>query len=116
MSGSTFAVTPKLPAMLQGTFPIVVTKSGLSYTISYGGAPAGSVTLRQFISAVAILYNLNPLFAAINANANDASFIQFYTGGLVAPGDPIVVLATTVFALTAGQASALFTLAATLPD
>ena len=115
MSGSTFAVTPKLPAQLIGISPIVVTKSGLSYTIALGSGATGAVTKAQWFEAVASLYNMNTLFAAVSVNANTAAWIQWYAGSTVAPNDAIALLTQTTFALNASQMSALFALAATLP-
>jgi hypothetical protein len=114
MSGTSFAVQPTLPAQLTGVYPIVITKAGLSYTISYAAGVPGTVTRRQWLSAVAALYNGNTLFASINANANDPAFIQYYAGYGVAPGDVLALKTQTVFGLTAIQMSALFTYAATL--
>jgi len=113
MSGVQFGVTPKLPAQITGVAPIVVTKSGLAYTISMG-APVGSVTKRQWFEAVASLYNMNTLFVAVSANANDPAWIQWYAGYYVAPADYIANLTQATFALTAAQMTTLFTLAGTL--
>ena len=115
MSGVPFAVTPKLPAMLTGTFPIIVTKSGLNYNISYNNTLPGSTTRRQFFEAVSTLYNMNTLYTAVNSNANDPSWIQFYTSNFIAPGDPLAVLTQATFSLSAVQMAALFNLAASLP-
>ena len=115
MSGSTFAVTPKLPAQLIGISPIIVTKNGLSYTIALGSSAPGAVTKAQWFEAVASLYNMNSLFAAVSVNANTAAWIQWYAGSTVAPNDAIALLTQTTFALNASQMSALFALAATLP-
>ena len=115
MSGSTFAVTPKLPAQLIGIPPIIVTKNGLSYTIALGSGAPGAVTKAQWFEAVASLYNMNSLFAAVSVNANTAAWIQWYAGSTVAPNDAIALLTQTTFALNASQMSALFALAATLP-
>jgi len=115
MSGSTFAVTPKLPAQLIGISPIVVTKSGLSYTIALGSGAAGSVTKAQWFEAVASLYNMNALFTAVSVNANSAAWIQWYTDSTVAPNDAISMLTAATFALNTSQVAALFALAATLP-
>lgn len=115
MAGPTFGIAPKLPAQLIGISPIKVTKSGLSYTISLGGGTAGAVTKAQWFEAVAQLYNMNVLFAAISANANAPAWIQFYAGSSVAPGDALSTATEVAFALTAPQLSAVFALAATLP-
>jgi len=113
MSGTQFAVTPKLPAQITGVAPIVVTKSGLAYTISLG-APVGSVTKRQWFSAVATLYNLNTVLAAVNANANDPAWIQWNAGYTVAPADYVANITQSSLALTSLQMTNLFTLAGTL--
>ena len=115
MSGSTFAVTPKLPAQLIGISPIVVTKSGLTYTIALGSGTTGAVTKAQWFEAVAQLYNMNTLFSAVSANANSAAWIQWYAGSSVSPGDAISTLTMATFALNTSQIAALFALAATLP-
>lgn len=114
MSGISFAVTPSLPATLTGVYPIVVTKSGLSYTISLGGGSSGAVTRRQWFEAVAQLYNMNTLYTSISANANDPAWIEFYTAYSVVPGDTLALFTQATFALTSVQMNALFALAATL--
>lgn len=113
MSGTRFGVTPQLPAQLTGVYPIVVTKSGLSYTIAFAAGLAGTVTKKQWFEAVALLYNMNTLFAAVAANANDPAWIQFYGGYGVTSGDALSTLTQTTFALTDLQLAALFALAAT---
>lgn len=116
MSGTRFGVTPQLPAQITGVYPIVVTKAGLAYTISFGYAPlAATVTRRQWFSAVAQLYNMNTLATAVNADMNDAAAIQYYAGYGVTPGDDLAILTQSTFALTDAQMEALFTLAATKP-
>lgn len=114
MSGIKFGVSPQIPSQITGVYPIVVTKSGLSYIISYGSGLAGTVTRRQWFEAVATLYNMNTLFAAVSADANNAAWIQFYAGYGVTSGDALSTLTQTTFGLTSTQLSALFTLAATL--
>jgi hypothetical protein len=116
MSGTRFGVTPQLPAQITGTYPIVVTKSGLAYVISFGYAPlAATVTRRQWFSAVAQLYNMNTLATAVNADMNVAASIQYYAGYGVTPSDDLATLTKSTFALTDAQMEALFTLAATKP-
>ena len=115
MSGSQFAVTPKLPATLIGVSPITVTKSGLTYTISFVTGGVGTVTRRQFFEAVAALYNMNTLFTAVSADANNAAWIEFYTSFSVAPGDPLALLTQSTFSLSSIQMNALFVYAATQP-
>ena len=114
MAGSTFGVMPQIPAQITGVYPIVVTKSGLAYQIAYGTSVAGTVTRRQWFEAVATLYNMNTLYAAVAADWNNAASIQFYAGYGVTSGDALSNLTQTTFALTATQLSALFTLAASL--
>lgn len=114
MSGSKFGVTPKLPAQLTGTYPIVVTKSGLSYNISFGSS-ADTVSKRQWFGAVATLYNMATLFAAITADPSQPVWWQFYGGSNVQPGDPLALQTQTTFSLSATQMTNLFNLAATLP-
>lgn len=114
MSGTVFAVQPTLPAQLTGTYPIVVTKTGLTYNIAWAMGSTGSVTKRQWFEAVATLYNMNTLYAAVMANAGDATWIQFQAGYTVEPGDLLATLTQTTFGLGAAQMSALFTLAVTL--
>jgi hypothetical protein len=114
MSGTQFAVQPTLPAQLTGVYPIVVTKSGLAYTISYGTGVAGTVTRKQWFEAVAALYNMNTLYAAVNADQNNSATIQYYSGYGVAPGDALALLTQSTFSLNATQMSALFTYAGTL--
>ncbi len=109
-----FAVTPKLPAQLTGTLPIIVTKTGLSYNISYSSAVAGSVTRRQMFDAVATLYNMNTLYAAVPMNANDPIWTEFWAGTMVAPGDTLALFIQTTFALTDAQMTTLFALAGTM--
>jgi hypothetical protein len=114
MAGSPFGVQPQIPAQITGVYPIVVTKSGLAYQIAYGVGQAGTVTRRQWFEAIATLYNMNTLFAAVAADMNDPATIQFYAGYGVTSGDDLSNLTQTTFALNATQLAALFTLAATL--
>ena len=114
MSGTKFGVTPQLPAQLTGIYPIVVTKAGLAYTIAFAAGLAGTVTKKQWFEAVALLYNMNTLFTAVSANANDPAWIQFYGGYGVKSGDALSTLTQTTFSLNSVQLAALFTLAATL--
>jgi hypothetical protein len=114
MSGTRFAVTPQLPAQITGIYPIVVTKSGLAYTIAFASGLVGTVTKKQWFEAVALLYNMNTLFTAVAADANDPAWIQFYGGYGVTSGDALSTLTKTTFALNDAQLAALFTLAATL--
>ena len=114
MSGTKFAVTPQLPASIVGIFPIVVEKAGLAYTISFESGVAGTVTKKQWFEAVALLYDMNTLFTAVAADANDPAWIQFYGGYGVTSGDALSTLTQTTFTLTSVQLAALFALAATL--
>jgi hypothetical protein len=114
MSGNKFAITPKLPAQLTGTAPIVVTKSGVAYNISFG-AMTGSVSKRQFFGAVSTRYSMTTLFAAITANPESNVWWQFYGGSYIVPGDPIAALTQSTFSLTNAQMANLFALAETLP-
>jgi hypothetical protein len=114
MSGFHFAVTPTIPAQITGVYPIVVTKSGLAYQISFAYT-TGTVTRRQWFAAVAQLYNMNTLATAVNADMNDPASIQYYAGYGVASGDALATLTKSTFALTDAQMEALFTLAATKP-
>ncbi len=113
MSGTRFGVTPQLPAQITGVYPIVVSKSGLAYTISFGYA-VGTVTRRQWFEAVAQLYNMNTLATSINADMNVPASIQYYAGYGVTPGDALAVFTKAALGLNDAQVSALFTLAATL--
>ncbi len=113
MSGIKFGVTPQVPAQITGLYPIVVTKNGLAYSISFGYA-TGTVTRRQWFEAVAQLYNMNTLYAAVVADWNNAATIQFFAGYGVTPGDDLATFTQTALALTSGQIDALFALAATL--
>jgi hypothetical protein len=113
MSGNVFSVSPQVPAEITGVYPIVVTKSGLAYEIAYGTGVSGTVTRRQWFSAVAISYNMNTLFAAVAADMNDPATIQFYAGYGVTTGDALSNLTQTTFGLSATQLAALYTLAAT---
>jgi len=113
MSGTKFGVTPLLPAQITGIYPIVVDKSGLSYTISFG-YETGTVTRRQWFEAVAQLYNMNTLATAVNADMNDPASIQYYAGYGVTPGDDLSAFTKTALGINDVQLSALFTLAATL--
>jgi hypothetical protein len=114
MAGSPFGVMPQIPAQITGTYPIVVTKSGLAYNISYGSGVAGTVTRRQWFEAVAALYNMNTLFAAVAADMNDPATIQFYAGYGVTSGDALFNLTQTTFVLNATQMAALLAYAANL--
>jgi hypothetical protein len=113
MSGTRFGVTPQLPAQITGIYPIVVSKAGLAYTISFG-YDVGTVTRRQWFEAVAQLYNMNTLATSVNADMNNAASIQYYAGYGVTPGDALSALTKTSLGLNDAQLSALFTLAATL--
>ena len=108
-----FGVTPQIPAQITGTYPIVVTKSGLAYNISFAYALDVTVTRRQWFLAVAQLYDMNTLYTAVSADMNDTASIQFYSGFGVAPGDPLANLTQATFSLSAAQMDALFALAAT---
>jgi hypothetical protein len=116
MAGPPFAVTPQIPAQITGVYPIIVSKTGLAYTISFAAGLVGTVTKRQWFEAVATLYDMNTLFAAVNSDANDPAWMQFYGGYGVtnSPSDPLAALTKTTFALTDAQMDALFTLAMTL--
>lgn len=114
MSGVKFGVSPQIPAQITGVYPITVTKSGLSYVIAYGTGVTGTVTRRQWFEAVATLYNMNTLYAAVVADWNAAATIQFFAGYGVTSGDALSTLTQTTFGLTSVQLAALFTLAATL--
>lgn len=114
MSGTKFGVAPLLPAQITGIYPIVVAKSGLAYTISYGVGVTGTVTRRQWFEAVATLYDMNTLFTAVSADANTDAWIQFYAGYGVVSGDALSTLTQSTFSLTDVQLSAVFTLAASL--
>ena len=111
MSGISFGVTPQIPAQITGTFPIVVTKSGLSYVISFGYA-TGTVTKRQWFEAIADLYDMNTLYTAVSADYNNGASIQFIAGYGVTPGDDLALLTQSTFSLDATQMDALFLLAA----
>lgn len=115
MAGSSFGVTPQIPAQITGTYPITVTKTGLAYNIAYGTGVTGTVTRRQWFEAItASGYNMNTLYAAVVADWNDAATQQFFAGYGVTSGDDLSNLTQSTFALNATQLAALFTLAVTL--
>jgi hypothetical protein len=89
MAGPSFGVTPKLPAMLTGTSPIRVTKSGLSYNISFEGAITP-------MSLTQTTVTLAPNTATTIADANNSrKWIGWQNIGLnpatVAPGASVLI-------------------------
>ena len=82
----------------------------------YGGvAPVtGSVTRQQWFSAVSSLYNMSTLYQAVPADPNSATWIQFWAGSRVVPGDGLATLTQSTFSLNAAQMTALFAYAGTL--
>lgn len=115
MSGQVFSVVPRLPAQLTGTYPIVVTKSGLAYNISLAAAVNPYVTRRQWFSAIAAFYDMNTVYLAVPANPNSQAWIDFWSASNVVPGESLAVLTKTALGLSDAQLAALFTYAATLP-
>lgn len=111
MSGNKWGVSPKLPVTITGTSPIVVTKSGLSYNISYGAG--GSVTRRQWFLAVAQIYDMSTLLTAVNADPSDPVWAQFNAGTVVLPGDVLADFTQTTFGLNDVQMQQLFAVAIT---
>lgn len=116
MSGQVFSVVPRLPAQLTGTYPIIVTKSGLAYNISLAATTNAYVTRRQWFEAIAILYDMNTLYLAVVADANNPVWIDFWSITYVVPGDALSAFTQTVFGLSDAQLAAVFTLAATQPS
>lgn len=74
-----------------------------------------TVTRQQFFSAVASLYNMTTLYAAVPADVNDPIWIEFNSATKIAEGDTVAVFTQSTFGLSAAQMTALFTLAETLP-
>ena len=108
----TIGIAPTQMVALQDSITGVWSTVPASTLIS--GESSQGVTRRQWFAAVASLYNMNTLFSAVPANANNPTWIQFYTSEFVISGDPISTLTQTVFSLSSAQLAALFTLAATL--
>jgi hypothetical protein len=72
----------------------------------------GSVTRRQFFTALAASNVMQQVVAGIPANTNSAVYIQFISGLSVTPGDGLASNVQTTLGWTAAQMTALFTLAA----
>lgn len=116
MSGTKWGVTPKIPAQITGSYPIIVTKTGLSYNISF--ATVGTyVSKRQFFGAVSTLYSMTTLFASVTSNPEGAAWWQFYGGSFVqnSATDPIYALTKTTFSLSTAEMDNIFTVASGLP-
>jgi hypothetical protein len=73
----------------------------------------GSVSRRQFFSAVADLEDMSFLYQAISADPNSDYWIAFWGGNEVERDGPLALLAKQIYGWTDDELSSVFTLAAT---
>jgi hypothetical protein len=73
------------------------------------------VTRQQYFTAVAQLGNMATLYAAVNANPGDATWIEFWSGSYVTLGDTLSNLTASALGWNASQMQLLFNTAAAVP-
>lgn len=73
--------------------------------------PTGYVTKRQFLSALASLKDVNLLYQAIPANANNSAWIEFMAARTTSKTGPLVALTKVVYSWVDADIDYLFTLA-----
>lgn len=115
MSGIALKVLPQFPAQVTGIAPIVVAKSGLSYTISYNPlvATLAVVQIKQKLVTDATFDMIN---ATIPGAPSSAIRQAWDGGGLTQIGGPLLthIFGPTGLNLNAGQQSAFLAAAALL--
>jgi len=74
-----------------------------------------TVSKQQFLGAVSATADMNTLYAALSADANDPAWIQFVSAVCISDSDALALLAQTTFGWSAGDLANVFSLAATLP-
>ncbi len=79
MSNIQLKVLPQFPAQVSGVAPIVVTKSGLTYTISYSAA-AGQLAVSQIKQQLIAISQFDAILATIPADPK-STVNQIWTGG-----------------------------------
>lgn len=82
--------------------------------LSTGTSTSDHVTKRQFFSAVAALADMNLLYQAVSADANNAIWIEFQAARTTTKTGALALLAKTTFGWTDAQLDACFELAMTL--
>lgn len=100
-----------LPAPASGSEPARLADLAL---YGNGTSTTDNVTKRQFFSAVATLGDMNLLYQAIPADANNAIWIEFQAARYTPKTGALALLAKTTFGWTSAQLDACFALAMTL--
>jgi len=77
-----------------------------------GWVNAGSVTRRQFFSALAAAGKMPAVLNGVPADANDPVYIEFISGNVITPGDTLATNVQATLGYSAAQMTALFTTAA----
>lgn len=89
MAGVQLKVLPRFPAQVTGTLPIVVTKTGLTYNISYS-QPAGVISVTQVKRQLVVLGLFDTAAAAIPGNPQDPINMAWSSGGSTQTTGPMM--------------------------
>lgn len=114
MSGIQFKALPQFPAQVLGIPPIVVTKSGLTYTLSYNAlvASLSVVQVKQQLNVLGLFNTVNAAIpVSVTSNVNQA----WNSGGFTQIGGPLLTFIFTTISYNAAQQATFNAAAAVLP-
>ena len=101
MSNIQLKVLPQFPAQVRGVAPIVVTKSGLTYTISYN-ALVSQLAVSQIKQQLVAISQFDTILATIPADPKSAVMEIWTGGGFTQIAGPLL---TSIFATLGYNAS-----------
>lgn len=111
MSGVQLKVLPQFPAQVTGVAPIVVTKTGLSYTISFNQLVA-SLAVAQVKQKLVADGTFDTVLNSISGDPRTAVNQVWTSGGFTQTGGPLLTAIFTTLALNASQQAAFIAAAA----
>jgi hypothetical protein len=114
MSGNLFKALPQFPAQVSGIAPIVVTKSGLTYTISYSAA-AGQLSVVQIKQQLVAISQFDTILATIPGDPKSAVKQIWDGNGSTQLSGPLLASIFTTLGYNAAQQVTFLAAAALFP-
>lgn len=114
MSGNQFAVIPRFPAQVTGVAPIVVTKAGLTYTISFNQL-VGTLAVPQIKQQLVAIGQFDTIAAAIPGDPKSAVNEIWAGNGPTQITGPLLALIYATLGYNAGQQATFNAAAALFP-
>ena len=114
MSGNLLKTLPQFPAQVIGVAPIVITKAGLTYTISYN-ALTSQFAVAQIKRQLVAIGQFDTIAALVPGDPKDAVNQVWTGGGFTQVTGPLIPFVFSTLGYNAGQQATFLAAAALFP-